>query len=111
MEKIKCLHYPCNGELIYSKEMEKKGRIGVFVCNSCKCTFSIVSVRKEPKCPSLKGESKITIITKITKKRGRPKNPIDVLHESMKENDEIFKGLNTGSKKKRGRPKKVIQNE
>jgi hypothetical protein len=46
--------------------------------------------------------------TEKQKKREQPKDSIEVLHESMEENKEILEAL--GTKKKRGRPKKVIEN-
>jgi len=55
---LKCQHEGCNGELIYREDMEAKGRFGVFMCNSCGCTFSLVNVRRTENCPSVKSEKK-----------------------------------------------------
>jgi hypothetical protein len=69
-----------------------------------------------PKIKKLADESVPVLLTtpfnaEIPKrKRGRPKkDPMKVLHESIEENKEVLKGLNTGSKKRRGRPPKSVE--
>jgi hypothetical protein len=62
--------------------------------------YGFIVITRTPKCFSI-------IEKNGKKKRGRPKDPIKVLHESMKENKEVLEALSHGHLKKRGRPIKI----
>jgi len=103
---IVCPH--CGGEL----ELDKK--TGALICKVCHCVFRVCLTRYDTKCYAKTHKKEIKELMKEGKKekkhgkRGRPKDPIKVLHESMKENKEVLEALSHGHlKKRRGRPRKI----
>ena len=100
MPDIKCQCENCTGTLHPLPEAEAKGRKNVFACGRCGCVYGFIVITRTPKCFSI-------IEKNGKKKRGRPKDPIKVLHESMEENKEVLEALSHGHLKRRGRPKKT----
>jgi uncharacterized Zn finger protein (UPF0148 family) len=83
-------------------------KTGALVCPRCHCVFRVCLVRYEPKCYAKQyPHSSVKQEQKERKKRGRPKDPIKVLHESMEENKEVLEALSHGHLKRRGRPRKI----
>lgn len=89
-------------------ELEEDKKTGALVCPKCRCTFRLILVRYDTKCYAKQyPHSSVKQEQKEKKKRGRPKDPIKVLYESMEENKEVLEALSHGHlKKRRGRPRK-----
>lgn len=95
MTDIKCQCEGCTGVLHSIPEIEAKGRKNIFVCGRCGCTYGFIVVLRTVKCCG-----------KISGKRGRQKDPTKVLQKSIEENKRVLEAL--GTKKRRGRPKKIF---
>ena len=95
MSDIKCQCDKCSGVLHLIPEAEVKGRKNVFVCDRCGCTYGFIVVLRTVKCCG-----------KTSGKHKRPKDPTKILQKSIERNKEVLETL--GTKKRRGRPKKIF---
>lgn len=69
---IRCNHIGCNGSLELYQNPKRENAL-LFKCSACQCIFSLINVRKEVSCPSLKTKSLSKSESPIKRGRGRPR--------------------------------------